>query len=207
MSIRREDKELIYNLGLLGGILGACLSVFLVVHLSNRAHEQNEKHSEYQETHAALARLSSPKGVPGELVVDRTIIKQMQEQIQQEQPEISQKPKQSFWLRIPRWAFLSICGGGCVAGAIAGFSTVWLTCWTGSVFTYFFIRSIYKTICKIAPNSKMAKEQVQKKTTMAGQHEFQRNENRILPVLVKLTFLLILVLSVLGAVVWHMAGM
>ncbi|MBL7215660.1 MAG: hypothetical protein ISS71_08280 [Phycisphaerae bacterium] len=208
MSIRREDKEMIHHLALLGSLLGACLGVFAIVHLSGRAYEQNRQYSEYQQTHAALAKLSSPKGVPGELVVDQTIIKQMQEQMQAEQPEAIDT-QQSFWLRIPRWGFWGICGVSGLLGAVAGFSTIWLTGWVGSLFVYCFIRTIYKVIRKVAPNSAAAKPIPipQNQSTGAGLLAFQRNDNRLLPILVKLLFLLLLVLSVLGVVVWHLAGM
>ena len=207
MSIRREDKELIHNLAVLGALLGACLAVFVTAHLSNRAHEQNQRHTEYQQTHAALAKLSSPKGVPGELVVDQTIIKQMQEQIQLEQPEAAADVQQSFWLRIPHWGFIGICGVSCIGGAIAGFSSIWLTGWIGSVIVYFFIRLLYKLVRKVAPNSATAMSISASQSKGVGVAAFQRDDNRILPMVVKLVFLLLLVLGVLGAVVWHMAGM
>lgn len=206
MSIRREDKELIHNLAVLGALLGACLGVFAMVHLSGKAHEQSQKHNEYQQTHAALAKLSSPKGVPGELVVDQTIIKQMQDQIQQEEPEAVETPK-SFWLGLPQWGFWGICGISGVGGAVAGFSTIWLTGWTGSAIIYYFIRLLYKVIRKVAPNSNVAKsfapnQQIQ----TSGYSTIQRDENRVLPTVVKLLFLLLLVLGVLGVVVWHVSG-
>ena len=207
VSIRREDKELIHNLAVLSALLGACLGVFAVIHLSNRAHEQNLRHSEYQETHAALAKLSSPKGVTGELVVDQAVIKQMQEQIQLEEPEAAE-PQQSFWLRIPRWGLWGLCGASGIVGAVTAFSTIWLTGWAGSVFVYYFIRILYKIIRKVAPNSTAAaKLNLQSQLQNSGQPAFQRNDERILPVLIKLIFLLFLVLSVLGVVVWHLAGL
>ncbi len=207
MSIRREDKELIYNLGILGSLVGACLGVFLTVHLSNRAHEQHQKQSEIQQTNEAIVKLSSATINPEMPALDQSLLKQVQEQMQQEQPDVPKNADQSFWLRIPRWGFLSLCGASGIAGVIAGFSTVWVTCWSGSVFTYYFIRLIYKAIRKVAPNSKIAQEPTPKKVTTVGSSVFQRNENRILPVVIKLIFLLILVLSVLGIVVWHIAGM
>ena len=207
MSIRREDKELIYNLGILGGLLGACLGVFLMIHLSNRAHEQYQKQSQIQQTSEAIVKLSSSAINPEMPTLDQSLLKQVQEQIQQEHHDISENANQSFWLRIPRWGFLGLCGAGGLIGVIAGFSTVWATCWGGSVFTYCFIRLIYKTIRKVAPNSKIAQEQTPATVTTIGSPAFHRDESRILPVLIKLTFLLILVLSVLGMVVWHIAGM
>lgn len=207
MSIRREDKELIHNLAVLGSLLGACLGVFMIVHLSGKAQEENLRNSEYQQTHAALAKLSSPKGVPGELVVDQAIIKQMQDQIQAEQPEATTTEK-SLWLRIPRWGFFGICGISCVGGAVGGFSTVWLTGWTGSAIVYFFIRLLYKIIRKVAPNSATAQSlgQNQTRPTAGSTITIQRDDHRVLPIVIKLLFLLLLVLGVLGVVVWHLAG-
>lgn len=206
MSIRREDKELIHNLAVLGALLGACLGVWAVVHLSNQAHAENVRQIEYRQTHAALSKLGTPKGVPGELVVDEGLIRQMQDQIASEQPEAVDQ-KESFWLRMPRWGLWGICGVSGIAGATAGFATIWLTGWAGSAFVYYFIRSIYKLIRKVAPNSAAAKSFTeQQKPPEPGQMAIMRDDHRILPMVVKLLFLLMLVLGVLGAVVWHLAG-
>ena len=126
MLIRREDKELIHNLSLLGALFGACVCVFLTVHLSNRARQENAEHSEYQQTNAALVKLSSPTAGTESPVVDEDILKQVQEHIQQEQPAEAASPQKSFWVDLPRWGFWGICAGSGVAGAVAGFSTIWL---------------------------------------------------------------------------------
>ena len=206
MSIRREDKELIHNLAVLGALLGACLGVFGIMHLSNNAREQHARHSEYQQTHAALAKLGDPTGLPGELVVDKTVLEQVQQQIQSEEPEAVSE-KESLWLKMPRWGFYGICGAGGIAGASAGFITIRLTGWVGSIMIYYFIRLLYRLICKVAPNSATAKSLMQPKpATTYGTVTITRDETRILPVVVKLLFLLALVLGVLGVVVWHLAG-
>jgi len=203
MPIRREDKELIHNLAVLGALLGACLGVFLMVHFSNRAHEKEREYTEYRQAHAALAKLSAPEGIPGELVVDQAVIKQMQEQMRATDPEVVDHP-QNLWLRLPRWGFWGICGAMGIIGAATGFSTIWLTGWVGSLFIYYFIRSLYKIIRKVAPNSAAARSVNSQFQT--GHSAIQRDEKRILPMVIKLVFLLMLVLTVLGAVVWHLAG-
>lgn len=206
MSIRREDKELIHNLAVLGALLGACLGVYAVVHIANQAREENVLQSEYRQTHAALSKLSTPEGIPGELVVDQAIIKQMQDQIKTEQPEAVNE-KESFWLRLPRWGMWGICGVCGIAGAVTGFGTIWLTGWTGSLIIYYFIRVLYKLIRKVAPNSAAAKSfTAQQKPPEPGQMTIQRDDHRVLPMVVKLLFLLLLVLGVLGLVVWHVSG-
>lgn len=205
MSIRREDKELIHNLAVLGSLLGACLGTFLIVHLSNKAHERDRQITEYQQTHAALAKLSEPKGVPGELVVDPSLLRQMQEQIGAGRPDAADQTK-SVWLRMPRWVYWGICGTSGIAGAAAGFAAIWLTGWSGSVFLYYFIRCLYKLIRKLAPNCAAARCVPNPNAPQPGLSASQRDDNRVLPMLIKLLFLLLLVLAVLGIVVYHLAG-
>ncbi len=206
MFIRREDRELIHNLALLGALFGACICVFLAVHLSKQAHEQYKEHSEYRETNAALAKLSSSTVSPEKPVVNEDILQQVQEHIQQKQPGEEQASKKSFWVGLPQWGFWSICVGGGIAGAIAGFSGIWMTGWMGSVFVYGFIRLLYKIIRKVAPNSAAAKLS-QQSSHQTDHLAFERSRERIFPSLVKLSFLLLLALGVLAIVVWKVTGL
>jgi hypothetical protein len=57
MPIRREDKEFIQALSLLGALFGACIGVFAVMHLSDRARETHTAQTEYTQTQAALLKL------------------------------------------------------------------------------------------------------------------------------------------------------
>ena len=206
MLIRREDRELIHNLALLGALFGACVCVFLAVHLSREAHEQYKEHSEYRETNAALAKLSSTTISPEKPLVDEDILQRVQEHIQQKQP-VEEKPhEKSFWVGLPQWGFWSICAGGCVVGAIAGFLGIWMTGWAGSVFVYGFIRVLYKVIRKVAPQSAAAKL-CQQSSHQTDHLAFERSRERIFPSLVKLSFLLLLALGVLAIVVWKMTGL
>lgn len=207
MFIRCEDKELIHNLAILGALFGACVSVFLTVHLSNRAREKNAQHSEYQQTNAALAKLSSSTTGPETAVVDKDILKQVQEHIQQEQPAEAPESAKSFWLDLPKWGFWSICAGSGIAGAVAGFSTIWASGWAGSVLLYSFIRLMYKVIRKVAPNSAAAKLSEQGQMQQPDHPNFERNQQRIFPTLVKLMFLLLMALAALAVVVWKVTGL
>lgn len=207
MLIRREDKELIHNLAVLGALFGACVCIFLVVHVSNEAHEQNAEHTELQQTHAALAKLTVPEADADKAVVDQEILKQVQEHIQQKQPEAETAGQESFWLKLPKWGFWGICAAGGIAGAIAGFSTIWATGWAGSVFVYAIIRLMYKIIRTVAPNSAAAKLSQQGTANETGLLSFERNQQRVFPILVKLTFLLLLALGVLAIVVWKVTGL
>ncbi len=207
MLIRREDKELIHNLAVLGALFGACVCVFLTVHLSNRAREKNAEQSEYQQTNAALVKLSAPTAGTETAVVDEKTLKQVQEHIQQEQPTEPPNPKKSFWVDLPKWGFWGICAGSGIAGGIAGFSTIWATGWVGSVLVYSFIRLMYKAIRKVAPNSAAAKLSEQGQMQQPEHPGFERNQQRIFPTLVKLLFLLLMVLGALAIVVWNVTGL
>ena len=205
MLIRREDKELIHNLALLGAFFGACLCVFLTVHMSNKAHEQHKENNEYQETNAAIAKLSSSSASPEKPVVDENILQQVQEHIQQEQPD-NEAAKKSFWIELPQWGFWGICAGGGLVGAIAGFSGIWVSGWTGSVILYGLIRLFYKIIRKIAPNSAAAKL-TQRSSSQTDHQAFERSQERIFPTLVKLTFILLGALGALAIVMWKVTGL
>lgn len=206
MLIRREDKELIHNLAVLGALFGACICIFLAVHLSKQAHEQYTEHSEYEETNAALAKLSASAVNPENSVVDRDILEQVQEHIEQDRPESEHVLEKSFWLELPQWGFWGICAGGGIAGAVAGFSTIWATGWLGSVFVYAFIRLLYRIIRKVAPNSAAAK-MTQQPSQQTDHMAFERSRERLFPTLVKLTFLLLMALGALAIVVWQVTGL
>ena len=207
MLIRREDKELIHNLSVLGALFGACVCVFLAVHLSNRAQEQYQQHSEYQQTHAALAKLSVPEAESDKAVVDQEILKQVQEHIAQEQVVPEANSDNSFWLKLPKWGFWGVCAAGAVGGGIAGFSAIWASGWVGSVIVYAFIRLMYRIVRKVAPNSAAAQLHQRGNRVDTSHPAFERNRQRIFPTLVKLTFLLLMALAVLAAVVWQITGM
>jgi hypothetical protein len=119
-------------------------------------------------------------------------------------PEVS--AEKSFWLGLPRWGYIGICGGGGVAGAITGYSAIWLTGWVGSYFVLYLIRGMYRTIGKVAPNSAAVKKTPAGGHTQSFTTQYQRNEERVLPTLVKLFFLLAFVLAILAAVVWKLTA-
>lgn len=206
MLIRREDRELIHNLALLGALFGACIGVFVTIHLSNQAREQYKQHAEYQETNAALAKLTTSSTSPEQPIVDEDILQQVQEHIQQEQSENPEDSEKSFWLDLPQWGFWGICTGSGLLGMIAGFSGIWLTGWTGSLLVYGLIRIFYRFIRRVAPDSAAARL-TQQSCEQTDHPAFARDRQRVFPVLIKLTFLLLLVLGVLAVVVWIVTGL
>lgn len=206
MPIRREDKEFIQSLSLLGALFGACIGVFAVIHLSDRARETHTEQTEYTQTQAALLKFKTTVVNPSNPISDDNILSQVQQHAPQG-PAPAAAPQQNFWLRIPRWGYIGLCGGGCVAGAIAGYSSIRLVGWVGSIFVFYLIRGMYKAIGKVAPNSPAVKNTSGSGNTQTYTGQYQRNEERILPTLVKLFFLLAFILAILAAVVWHLTAL
>ena len=206
MPIRREDKEFIQALSLFGALLGSCIGVFAVVHISNQAREQRFEQNEYQQTHAALLKLSSTVVNPSNPIADENVLSQVQQQIQQTPaPKIASE--KSYWTRIPRWGYLGICGGSGILGALSGYYGTWATGWCGTIFICYLIRFFYRVIRRVAPNYAL-KIHLQPVSGQDKQGHFQaqREDGRMLPTLVKLFALLLFVLGILAAVVWHLTA-
>jgi hypothetical protein len=207
MPIRHEDKEFIQSLSLFGALFGACLGVFAVIHLSDRAHKTYAQQTQEHQEQAALLKLSNTLLKPDiEPIVDKEVLAQVQEQLPQQ--EVESVPVESFWLGLPRWGYWGLCAGGCIAGVFAGYGSVWLTGWVGSIFVYYFIRLLYTSIRKTAPTF-YAAQRTQGNIQNSSSYgvTYQRDDTRILPTLVKLFFLLLFVLCILAAVVWHVTAL
>ena len=206
MPIRREDKEFIQALSLLGALFGACIGMFAVVHLSDRAKETYNEHTEYTQTHAALFKLKTSVVNPSNPISDDKVLSQVQQHIPKRTGEET-IPKKSFWVDIPRWGYIGLCGAGGIGGAILGYNCIWILGWTGSIIVLYFIRGIYKVIGTVSPNSNAARQPAS--DSESGQKYYDghaRSQERILPTLVKLTFLLAFVLTVIAAIVWRLTA-
>ncbi|MCD6174360.1 MAG: hypothetical protein J7K65_01155 [Planctomycetes bacterium] len=206
MPIRREDKEFIQALSLFGALLGACIGVFGVVHISTQARQQHSEQNEYEQTHAALLKLSSTVVNPSNPIADENVLNQVQQQIQQT-PVPKIVSEKSFWARIPRWGYLGICSGGGVLGALSGYYGTWVTGWCGTIFICYLIRFFYRVVRRVAPDyaASIHLQPVSGQDTQ-GHIQVQREDGRMLPTLVKLSALLLFLLGVLAAVVWHLTA-
>ncbi|HOK97078.1 MAG TPA: hypothetical protein PKW71_13245, partial [Anaerohalosphaeraceae bacterium] len=100
------------------------------------------------------------------------------------------------------------CGGSGAAGAVGGYAAIWLTGWVGSYAVYHFIRLLYKALRVAVPSRVSVKPlPVNKPTVTSGGIMYQRDDNRLLPTVVKLTFLLLFVLGVLAAIVGYVTAL
>ena len=206
MPIRREDKEFVQALSLMGALFGACIGMFAVIHLSDLAKETHTEQTEYTQTQAALIKLKTSVVNPSNPISNENVLDQVQQRIPQK-PASEAAPQKSFWIDIPRWGYIGLCGGGVIAGAIVGYNFIWLIGWIGSILVLYFIRGVYRAIGKVTPHSAAAgKTQANPDNAASSYAYHQRNEDRMLPMLVKLLFLLAFVLTVTAAIVWRLTA-
>ena len=207
MPIRREDKEFIQSLSLLGALLGACVGVFVIVQISNEAQKQHFEKNEYAETHAALLKLSSTAVNPNNPIADKNVLNQVQQQIEQTPVPAEHHSEVSFWSRVPRWGYLGLCGGAGIMGAMGGYYSTWVIGCCGTIFVCYIIRLLYQVVRRVAPSyAATINLQPVSKGGDAAVIQIHREEGRMLPTLVKLLFLITFLLAILAAVVWRVTA-
>lgn len=201
-TIRREDKEIIHNLSLLGMLFGAIVGGFLTLHFHKQAHIRQDAWTDAEQTHSSLVRLSVNLTAE-EASVAQAAIGQVQTTDPQSETEGTPASK-SIWIGLPQWGLWGICAGTALIGAGTGYLSLWGAGWLGSLLTYWLIRVTYRLIRKTAPECTAAQRSSAPTGTVST---FQRDQNRLLPTLIKLFMLLAMVLSVLAIVVWYLTSL
>ena len=200
-TIRREDKEIIHNLSLLGMLFGAIVGGFLTLHFHKQAHLRQDAETVVAQTHSTLVRLTSNLTAQ-EVSVARAAIGQVQPDVRPDAKVV--REEKSLWIGLPQWGLWGICAGAALIGGGAGYLSLWGAGWLGSALTYWLIRIIYRLIRKTAPDCPAARRNT---TPVARACTFQRDQNRLLPTLIKLFMLLAMALSVLAVVVWNLTAL
>ena len=198
-TIRREDKEIIHNLSLLGMLFGAFVGGFLTLHFHRQSQLHHDAATAAVQTQSSLVRLSSNLTAE-EVSVAKAAIGQVDADIRSAEA-VPHDPK-SFWLGLSDWGLWGLCAGAALAGGGAGYLSLWGAGWLGSIMTYWIIRAVYQMIRKTAPDCPAAR-----RTAVSAGSSFQRDQNRLLPTLIKLVMLLTMALSVLAVVVWYLTSL
>jgi len=201
-TIRREDKEIIHNLSLLGMLFGAIVGGFLVLHSHRQAQTRYDAETAAVKTQSSLVRLSSNL-TDEEVSVAQAAIGQVATDAEAA-PDDGSPVEKPFWIDLSQWGLWGICGAAALAGGGAGYLSLWGTGWLGSLLTYWLIRFIYRLIRKIAPKCSAAQRPSATAETVCP---YQRDDGRLLPTLVKLFMLLAMALGVLAVVVWQLTAM
>jgi len=200
-TIRREDKEIIQNLSLLGMLFGAVVGCFLILHFNKQAHLELDDQDAAAQTHNSLVRLSSNL-TEQEASLAEAAIGQVGASIEPAPEELTLE--KSFWITLSPLGMWSIFAGGALVGGSFGYLTLWGGSWLGSLLTYWMIRMIYGRIRTIAPACAAARRAVPSEKNL---YTFQRDQNRLLPTLIKLFMLLAITLSILAIVVWQLTAL
>lgn len=200
-TIRREDKEIIQNLSLLGMLFGAVVGCFLILHFNKQAHLKLDDQTAAAQTHSSLVRLSSNL-TEKEASLTEAAIGQVGADIKPAPEEMT--PEKSFWVTLSPWGMWGICAGGALVGGGLGYLTLWGGSWVGSLLTYWMIRIIYGRIRATAPTCAAARRATSYEKNL---YTFQRDQNRLLPTLIKLFMLLAITLSILAIVVWQLTAL
>ena len=200
-TIRREDKEIIQNLSLLGMLFGAVVGCFLILHFNKQAHLKLNDQAAAAQTHNSLVRLSSNL-TEQEASLAEAAIGQVGAAIEPAPEELTLE--KSFWTTLSPLGMWSVCASGALVGGGLGYLTLWGGSWLGSLLTYWMIRIIYSRIRTIAPACAAARRTIPSNKNLCA---FQRDQNRLLPTLIKLFMLLAITLSILAIVVWQLTAL
>ena len=197
MQIRREDKEFINYLRLLGAGMGAILAVLAVFHLRDNAKNQLSEQRHYVQQNFALA--NSPL-IESLQVVDN-IAGGFLDNAKQADAELG-RLESGFWATVSPVDLTVLSATACVVGLIGGYCSVWLLSTIGTLVTIKLIRLTYKIIWRIRPEFDGGRQQIQSGNNV----RIKRNEHRILPGLLKLSVMALIGLIILWAAVYYYTG-
>lgn len=197
MQIRREDKEFINYLRLLGAGMGAILAVLAVLHLRNNANNQLSEQKRYVQQNFAFA--NSP--LTESLQVADNIASGFLDNTKQADAELS-RLENGFWANLSSVDLTVLSATVCVGGLIGGYCSVWLLSAIGTFGTIKLIRLTYKIIWRIRPEFDGGRQQIQSGNNV----RIKRDERRILPGLLKLSVMALIGLIILWAAVYYYTG-
>ena len=197
MQIRREDKEFINYLRLLGAGMGAILAVLAVFHLRDNAKNQLSEQRHYVQQNFALANSPLIKS----LQVADNIATGFLDNAKQADAELG-RLESGFWATVSQVDLIVLSATVCVAGLVGGYCSVWLLSAIGTLGTIKLIRLTYKIIWHIRPEFDGGRQQIQSGNNV----RIKRNEHRILPGLLKLSVMALIGLLILWAAVYYYTG-
>ncbi len=197
MQIRREDKEFINYLRLLGAGIGAILAVLAVFHLRDNAKNQLSEQKHYVQQNLAFA--NSP--LIESLQVADNIATGFLDNAKQADAELG-RLESGFWVTVSQVDLIVLSATVCVGGLIGGYCSVWLLSTIGTLVTIKLIRLTYRIIWRIRPEFDGGRQQIQSGNNV----RIKRDEHRILPGVLKLSVMAIIGLLILWAAVYYYTG-
>ncbi len=200
MQIRREDKEFINYIGLLGAGIGAILAVSAVFHFRDNAINQLSQQKHYIQQNSPLLALAD-----SQLIEDfgeaNNIIGGFLDNIKQVNAELG-RLENGFWATLPLADLIVLCATTCVGGFIGGYYSVWLISAIGTIGTIKIIRLTYKIIWRIRPEFDGGKQQIEINNNV----QIKRDKHRVLPGVLIISIMGLIGMIILWAAVYYWTG-
>lgn len=202
VNIRREDKEIIQYLALLGMLFGAVIAVFVLLNQRQQALCQLQNQQQSQMAHQRISMLSN--NISAEQV---KLAENLLDQVHQVQiNSVPSKPLlNSFWLEMSKPRLLALIGLAALIGGASGYVAFGMAGWLGSFFTYWLIRRIYRLIGGAKPtNSVLLPASYLRRDP--NDSFIVRDPQRTLPMIIKVLVLLSCLLIAIGTIVWRLTA-
>ena len=200
MQIRREDKEFISYLSLLGAGLGAMLAVLAVFNFRNNAKSQLSQQRHYVQQNSLFLALAD-----SQLIEDwnraNNIAGGFADNVKQASAKLG-RLENGFWATLPLTDLIVLCATACVGGFIGGYYSVWLMSAIGTVGTIKLIRLTYKIIWRVKPEFDGGRQQIQ----TGNDFLIKRDKHRILSGLLKMSVTALIGLIILWVAVYYCTG-
>ncbi len=200
MQIRREDKEFINYLRLLGAGMGAILAVLAVFHLRANAKNQLSRQRHYVQQNSrvlALANSQLIKDWGGANNIDGGFL----DNVKQANAELG-RSENGFWATLRLTDLTVLCAIASVAGLIGGYCSVWLMSAIGTIGTIKLIRLTYKIIWRTRPEFDGGKQQIQDGNNVL----IKRDKHRILPGVLIISVMGLIGMIILWVAVYYWTG-
>ena len=200
MQIRREDKEFINYIGLLGAGIGAILAVLAVFHFRGNAKDQLSQQKHYVQQNSPLLALAD-----SQLIEDfgeaNNIIGGFLDNIKQANAKLG-RLENGFWATLSFADLIVLCATACVGGLIGGYCSVRLISAIGTMGTIKLIRLTYKIIWRIRPEFDGGRQQIQNDNNVL----VKRYKHRILSGVIKMSVMALVGLIILWVTVYYCTG-
>jgi len=197
MQIRREDKEFINYLRLLGAGMGAILAVLAVFYFRDNAKNQLSEQRHYVQQNCPLLALANSQLIE-DLGEADNIAGGFLDNVKQANAKLS-RLENVFWVTLSLADLIVLCASACVGGLIGGYYSLWLISAIGTLGTIKLIRLTYKIIWRIRPEFDGGKQQIQ----TGNNFVIKRDKHRILSGVLKMSVIASIGLIILWVAVYY----
>ena len=197
MQIRREDKELINYLKLIGAGVGAILAVLVVFYFHRNAKKQLYQQRQCVKQNTPILALENSQLIE-DLGSVANIVGGLFDNVKQANVKLGQL-ENSFWASLNFTGLVVLCASACVGGLIGGYCSVWLLSAIGTLGTIKLIRLTYNVIWHIKPGFDGGRQQIQDGENIL----IKRDCQRILPGIIKISIIGVIMLTIFWTALYY----